>query len=273
MKEKKEWKRPQDVVTFRTSDPKEMLGKYMPKHAMKKWTEDFRDEDTGEVVSIERSQVVVERGYISQEKLAEIQFAIQAGDIADVEVCEDNVQDMTLYTPSYMSNFMVEIPIFSNGIITKNHFAVRAQTIPQAIQIAAEFGQMYRGFSGSIRATRVVTIDARIVPDDHACIPEAERTPADERKDYFKVQVRTEYVEDEKMKKFDKYYIVCAKDVGQAKERIALLLDIMKAESNGEGIINEPYTTLTIRKAMPFDVDCIVPAEFSALFHEEPTKV
>jgi len=29
MTEKKQWKRPQDVVTFRTSDPKEMLGKYM----------------------------------------------------------------------------------------------------------------------------------------------------------------------------------------------------------------------------------------------------
>ena len=101
MTEKKEWKRPQDVVTFRTSDPKEMLGKYMPKHAVKTWTEDFRDEDTGEVVSIERNQIVVERGYISQEKLAEIQFAIQAGDIADVEVSEDDVRDMQLYTPAY----------------------------------------------------------------------------------------------------------------------------------------------------------------------------
>ena len=29
MTEKKQWKRPHDVVTFRTSDPKEMLGKYM----------------------------------------------------------------------------------------------------------------------------------------------------------------------------------------------------------------------------------------------------
>ncbi|MBQ1296551.1 MAG: hypothetical protein IIY21_21065, partial [Clostridiales bacterium] len=131
MTEKKEWKRPQDVVTFRTSDPKEMLGKYMLKHALKTWTEDFRDEDTGETVSIERNQIVVERGYISQEKLAEIQFAIQAGDIADVEVSEDDVRDMQLYTPAYHTNFMVEIPIFSAGTITKNHFAVRAQTIPQ----------------------------------------------------------------------------------------------------------------------------------------------
>ena len=271
MTEKKEWKRPQDVVTFRTSDPKEMLGKYMPKHAVKTWTEDFRDEDTGEVVSIERNQIVVERGYISQEKLAEIQFAIQAGDIADVEVSEDDVRDMQLYTPAYHTNFMVEIPIFSAGTITKNHFAVRAQTIPQAIQIAAEFGQMYRGFDGCIRATRVVTIDANIVPDDHACIPEADRKPADERKDYFKVQVRTEYIDGNlKLKHYDTYYIIAAKDVGEAKDRIARLLDIMKAEAERErgGEPDKEEHRTTIRKAAPFDVDCIVPREFTELYQK-----
>ena len=273
MTEKKQWKRPQDVVTFRTSDPKKMLGKYMPKHAVKTWTEDFIDEDTGETVSVERNQIVVGRGYISQEKLAEIQFAIQAGDIQDVEVSEEDVRDMTLYTPSYLTNFMVEIPLSYAGSITKNHFAVRAQTIPQAIQIAAEFGQMYRGFEGFIRATRVVTIDADIVPDDHACIPEANRKPSDERKDYFKVQVRREWVEDMKLKKSDIYYIVAANDVGQAKERIALLLDIMKAEQEKEqGIKVENNRRTTIRKAMPFEVDCIVPKEFSDLFYEKATN-
>ena len=273
-KEKITWKRPKDVVTFHTSDPKEMLGKYLPKHAVKTWTEDFIDEDTGDVVSIERSQIVVERGYISQEKLEEIQFAIQSGDITDVEISEDNVLDMSLYTPKYMSNFMVEIPIFIMGAgkIEKNHYAVRAQTIPQAIQIAAEFGQMYRGFEGSIRATRVTLLEANIVPDDHACIPEADRTPAYDRKDYFKVQVRTEWLEDTTMKKLDSHYILVAKDVGQAKERMARLLDIMKAEREKEGNKDDPYTTRTIRKAVPFEVDCIVPKEFSDMFYEEPTQ-
>ena len=50
MTEKKQWKRPQDVVTFHTSDPKEMLGKYLPTSVMKTWYEDFTDEDTGETV-------------------------------------------------------------------------------------------------------------------------------------------------------------------------------------------------------------------------------
>lgn len=36
---------------------------------------------------------------------------------------------------------------------------------------------------------------------------------------------------------------------------------------------DDPDTTRTIRKAIPFEVDCIVPKEFSDLFHEEPTKM
>ena len=272
MTEERQWKRPDQVETFRTSDPKEMLHKYLPKHVLKTWKEDFIDEDTHEVVTIDRNEVIVDSGEITQDKLQQIMFAIQAGDIEDVEVSNEDVRDMQLYTPAYHTNFMVEIPIFSAGTITKNHFAVRAQTIPQAIQIAAEFGQMYRGFDGCIRATRVVTIDANIVPDDHACIPEADRKPADERKDYFKVQVRREWVEDMKLKKSDTYYIVAANDVGQAKERIALLLDILKAEQEKEqGFKVEDDSRTTIRKAMPFEVDCIVPKEFSDMFHEEPT--
>ena len=271
MTEKREWKRPDQVETFRTSDPKVMLGKYLPKRVLKTWTEDFIDEDTGETVSIERNEPLVERGEITQDKLQKIMFAIQAGDVEDVEVCEEDIEEMKLYTPKYFTNYMVEIPVYRmGGNIEKNHFAVRAQTIPQAIRIAAEFGQMHRGFDGFLRATRVVTMDAAIVPDDHQCIPEDDRKPAEERKDYFKVQVRTEYFDGEKMKKSDTYYIVAANDVGQAKERIARLLDIMKAEREKEGNEDDPNTTRTIRKALPFDVDCIVPVEFSELYREEP---
>ena len=78
---------------------------------------------------------------------------------------------------------------------------------------------------------------------------------------------------DQKLKKFDTYYIVAANDVGQAKERIAMLLDIMKAEQEKEqGIKVENNRRTTIRKAMPFEVDCIVPKEFSDLFYEKATE-
>ena len=270
MTEKKEWKRPDQVETFRTSDPKEMLHKFLPKHVLRTWKEDFIDEDTKEVVTIERNEVIVESGEITQDKLQQIQFAIQAGDIEDVEVSAEDVRPMTIQTANYLIPYSLELERWGMEII-KDHYVCYANDIPQAMKIACEFGQMYRGFSGDVKVNRVVRMDARMVPDNHQCIPEADRKPADERKDYFKVQVRHEYIDGNlKLKHFDTYYIIAAKDVGEAKDRIALLLEIQKAEQekrDGVKVENKDSRDI-IRKASPFEVDCIVPMEFSKLYTE-----
>lgn len=45
-----------------TSDPAKMLNMYLAKRVLKTWTEDFIDEDTQEVVFIERNELLFERG-------------------------------------------------------------------------------------------------------------------------------------------------------------------------------------------------------------------
>lgn len=70
-----------------TSDPKKMLNMYLAKRVLKTWTEDFVDESTGEVVSIERNEVLFERGtLIDQDTLAQIRFSMEADGIKEVEV-------------------------------------------------------------------------------------------------------------------------------------------------------------------------------------------
>lgn len=70
-----------------TSDPKKMLNMYLSKRVLKTWTEDFIDEDTGETVSIERNEVLFERGtLIDQDTLAQIRFSMEADGIKEVEV-------------------------------------------------------------------------------------------------------------------------------------------------------------------------------------------
>ena len=274
MAETREWKRPDQVETFRTSDPKEMLHKFLPKHVLKTWKEDFIDDDTKEVVTIERNEVIVDSGEITQDKLQQIMFAIQAGDIEDVEVCNEDIRPMSIQTASYFIPYSLELERWGMTIV-KDHYVCYAHDIPQAMKIACEFGQMYRGFSGDVKVNRVVRMDAQMVPDNHACIPEGDRKPADERKDYFKVQVRTEYIDGNlKLKHFDTYYIIAAKDVGEAKDRIALLLEIQKAEAEKEngGKPDKDENRRTIRKAAPFEVDCIVPLEFSKLYLDKDAE-
>ena len=49
-KEKVETKK--DEVRYFTSEPREMLNKYLASDVVQKWSEDFIDEDTKEVVSV-----------------------------------------------------------------------------------------------------------------------------------------------------------------------------------------------------------------------------
>ena len=87
------------------------------------------------------------------------------------------------------------------------------------------------------------------------------------------MQVRTEWFDEDDYKKCDCYYIVAANDVGQAKERITLLLDILKAEQEKEqGFKADDDKRTTIRKAIPFEVDCIVPPEFSSMYFVKEEK-
>jgi len=86
-KEKAKVETRKDEVRYFTSEPKEMLNKYLVADVLQKWTEDFMDEDTQEVVSIERTQKLFEKGrLIDQDLLTQIQFYIQAGSIKEVEV-------------------------------------------------------------------------------------------------------------------------------------------------------------------------------------------
>lgn len=77
----------QNEVRFTTSEPKQMIGKFLAERLLRGWTEDFVDEDNGEVVTIERSEVIADRGQlVDAELLSSINSYLQAGDIKQVVV-------------------------------------------------------------------------------------------------------------------------------------------------------------------------------------------
>ena len=70
-----------------TSDPKKMLNRYLVSRLCRTWTETFMDEDTGERVPVERSEVLFDKGtLITQDNLAKIRFYMAEGSVAEVEV-------------------------------------------------------------------------------------------------------------------------------------------------------------------------------------------
>ena len=261
--EKVQWKRPQDVAVIRTSDPKEMVGKFLVKRLIHRYVEDFMDAESGEVVSLERSQVLMDPCKITEEKVSEILFMMQSYGIDSIEVCEHNLKEMELFIPSAWFLFNVTIHY---GIDGKDSYLVYAKSINQAMTIASEFGQMYRGINGTISFSKVERVLCNVIPDDHICIPECDRNPEYIKKDYFKVQVRSELINELlKLKACDVDYIVTSKDVGEAKERVATYLEIERERGDIDDYVSEGINVF-IRKAAPYNIDCVVPIAYSKLY-------
>ena len=53
--EPQEWLMPDEIEIIETSDPKVMLDKWLAEPVARKYTEDFVDDSTGEIVSVERT--------------------------------------------------------------------------------------------------------------------------------------------------------------------------------------------------------------------------
>lgn len=72
----------EEIIT--TSNLSEMKDKYLAETLYRKWPENFIDEITGEVVNIERKEIIFDRGtLLDHHSLEEINFFLQSGDITE----------------------------------------------------------------------------------------------------------------------------------------------------------------------------------------------
>ena len=135
---KQEWLLPQDIVKYETSEPKEMLNKYLAKPVVKKWTEEFTDWDTEEIVSHELSEVLFRAGsFIDQDLLAKINFSLQCGDIKSVWVSDRLMQSQR--QPLHSAHIVKVAD--QNG--THDIYVAGCDTTDDAAQIVSDYLSVY----------------------------------------------------------------------------------------------------------------------------------
>jgi len=86
-----------DLAEEIDSDPKTLkkaVGRKLAARILKKWTEDFVDEDTGELVTIERNEIILERDVILDEE--NIQLILEANTEKVILQKEDLEEDYTI---------------------------------------------------------------------------------------------------------------------------------------------------------------------------------
>jgi len=121
-----------------TSDPTQMLGKYLAKHLTRKWNEEFINQNTGYVCTIERHEVIFEKGtYIDRSNLPKIEFHMQCGEV-----------DQVVVTDQCRQAIIIENSTVSPWVITfikdkkKIKILLFAKSLSQAIEIASDYVEL-----------------------------------------------------------------------------------------------------------------------------------
>lgn len=144
-------------IRYVTNDPAKMLGKWVARRAFRTWTEDYIDKDTNETVSIERNEILLERGtYISQDVLSSINFMMQEGSLKEVEVSNQNRQGMLLENRSLL-------PYKASAKIDgkRKTFLLYANSVANALVILVDYIELY--YKGGFEITDIKEMDYCVI--------------------------------------------------------------------------------------------------------------
>ncbi|TDE53782.1 hypothetical protein [Flavobacterium sp. GT3P67] len=216
-------------IVIRTSVLEEMKGNYTAERLLRTWEEDFVDEDTGNVVTIQRNEILFDRGVLmDNDVLSQINFYLQSGDIKDV--LASNQKRTGIAVKNSASVYCVTI---LQGTKKRNYY-LYANSVDLALNIITDF--LEQKIEGSFSFTSVKEMGfSNLIPleDD------------DLDKDFYKIEVEIAYEEDDP---FKQVYILQANDAEEAKEIIIKFISLKMKEEKRE----KPFeTTIVSARTVP----------------------
>ena len=267
-----------DEIRYRTNDTRRMVGKFFASNVFKTWYEEVLDSDTGEVISIERNDLLFEVGkYIDEETAQSISFHIQCGDITDVEVSNQR----RIARPDKRYSLL---PFKATAVIgnKRKSFILQAQSATLAIEVVTDFIEL--NFTSRFVVDSVKAMPGCIILNDRfrRAVEEVEggneageETPDGEeaREDtkYYRIEAdivaKREDDEDEpRPSSYD--FIVKTRDIDTAKAVITAWLNTqLKKEAEKEGREITAFE-VSLTSASPFNLNAIIPYAFCAAYKE-----
>lgn len=267
-----------DEIRYRTDDTRRMVGKFFASNIFKTWYEEVLDSDTGEVISIERNDLLFEVGkYIDEETAQSISFHIQCGDITDVEVSNQR----RIARPDKRYSLL---PFKATAVIgnKRKSFILQAQSATLAIEVVTDFIEL--NFTSRFVVDSVKAMPGCIILNDRfrRAVEEVEggneageETPdGEEARDdtkYYRIEAdivaKREDDEDEpRPSSYD--FIVKTRDIDTAKAVITAWLNTqLKKEAEKEGREITAFE-VSLTSASPFNLNAIIPYAFCAAYKE-----
>lgn len=267
-----------DEIRYRTDDTRRMVGKFFASNVFKTWYEEVLDSDTGEVISIERNDLLFEVGkYIDEETAQSISFHIQCGDITDVEVSNQR----RIARPDKRYSLL---PFKATAVIgnKRKSFILQAQSATLAIEVVTDFIEL--NFTSRFVVDSVKAMPGCIILNDRfrRAVEEVEggneageETPdGEEARDdtkYYRIEAdivaKREDDEDEpRPSSYD--FIVKTRDIDTAKAVITAWLNTqLKKEAEKEGREITAFE-VSLTSASTFNLNAIIPYAFCAAYKE-----
>lgn len=133
---------------------------YLAENVIRKWTEDFVDEESGEIHSVERTEIVARKGDTADPNtLSAIKFHIDTGDVTEV-VFSDVRRGASFTLGKRVSPYLVKI----NGWKTRLKILVKAADIQMAREIVEDYIEQTR--EGRFEFEMVKEVDRLVVIED-----------------------------------------------------------------------------------------------------------
>ncbi|WP_159523761.1 RNA polymerase subunit sigma [Sunxiuqinia indica] len=251
-----------DEIRLTTSSPEKMFGQYLAKPLKRTWTEEFVDDDTSEVIPIERSEMIVQQGtYIDNDILSRIRFHIDSGDITAVEVSNQQRQaHMVSYTG--LTPWSVTAQVGKK----KHKILLYANSIEMAMEVVKDFIEL------NFRETFILLNirdynDCIIIKDNLRKVtaedPDSEDPETQIDKKFYKIEVKVT----RESGSYTSTYIVHTTDVDSAMISINNWLTDSISKRAQERNEQEDLDFITaIESAVVIPCSCTIDREFSAAY-------
>lgn len=238
-------KKNENIKTVKTA--KEAYGFYISETLKKTWIEEFVDEDTGEVVPIERNEVIFERGtLITDDVYSSLIFHLESGDIKDI-IVSDQPRKGNIASGN-ASIWMVKASNISGK--KKISFIMLAQSLQMAFEISKDYIEL--NYEDSFTFTFIKSYkDAVLLFDEPK---EEEQLEHDFY--YYEIEVNL----NNENHSFNEMFILCSRNADTSKLLIEKYITTHDRYDK-----DNPYT-INIESAKKINLDNIIPYDFSLAY-------
>lgn len=243
-----------DEIRYRTDDQRRMVGKFLASRVVKTWKEDFADQDTGEIITVERNDILFEKGkYIDEDTAISIAFHIQCGDIADVEV--SNQRRLAQPSKDYVLRPYKATAVVGNK---RKSFILQAQSATAAIEVVTDYIEL--NFTSAFSVDSVKLMPGCIILNDRF------RRAVEEVEGGNEAGEETPDEEEPRPSSYD--FIVKTRDIDTAKAVITAWINTtMKKRAEEEGREARTFE-ISLTSASPFNLNAIIPYAFCVAYKE-----